>query len=71
MTRSDVLRKLIGRMIIKGDIEVFLDCQENNGIKSITYKDVNKYSYYGVTSNTWEDAYNQMHSNLKEAGFIK
>lgn len=71
MTRSDVLRKLIGRMIIQNDIEVFLDCQEHDGIKSITYKDINKHSYYGVTSNTWEDAYNQMLGNLKEAGLIR
>ncbi|MCB0410496.1 MAG: hypothetical protein KDD29_09780 [Flavobacteriales bacterium] len=43
-------------MIIQNNIEVFLDCQEHDGIKSITDKDINKYSYYGVTSNTWEEA---------------
>lgn len=71
MTRSEVIDKLIGRLIIKGNIEVFLDCQENNGVKSITYKDGNQYSYYGVTGDSWEEVYLQMRDNLKNEGYIK
>ena len=66
MTRSDVQRKLMGRMIINDNIEVFLDCQENNGVKSITYKDANKHSHFGVTGETWNDVYNQMTENLRK-----
>ncbi|MCC7331220.1 MAG: hypothetical protein IT232_01320 [Flavobacteriales bacterium] len=71
MTRSEVINKLIGRLIIKDNIEVFLDCQENNGVKSINYKDVNQYSYFGVTGNSWEEVYLQMIDNLKNEGEIK
>ena len=67
MTRSEVQRKLMERMIIKGDIEVFLDCQDNNGVKSITYKDANKHSHFGVTGETWNDVYAQMTENLRKA----
>ena len=67
MTRSDVQRKLMGRMIIKENIEVFLDCQENNSVKSITYKDANKYSHFEVTGETWNDVYSQMTNILRKA----
>jgi len=71
MTRSEVVSKLIGRLVIKNDIEVFLDCQENNGIKSIAYKDVNQYSYFGVSGDSWEEIYLQIRDNLKNEGYIK
>jgi len=54
-------------MIIKDNIEVFLDCQDNNGVKSITYKDANKHSHFGVTGETWNDVYAQMTENLRKA----
>ena len=70
MTRAEVQRKLIGRLIIKNGIEVFLDCQENAGIKSITYKDISKFSHYGVTGTTWEEVYLQMKDNLRNEKLI-
>lgn len=68
MTRSEIIEKLVGRLIIKDNIEVFLDCQENNGVKSITYKDVSQHSYYGVTGDSWEEVYLQMKDNLRNEG---
>lgn len=71
MTRSEVVLKLESRMTLKEGIEVYLDCQECDGVKSIRYKDINNHLYFEVKGDSWDSVYHQITELLEKEGYIK
>ena len=71
MTRSEVVSTLESRMMLKEGIEVYLDCQECDGIKSIAYKDISNHTYFKVRGDSWLNVYQQITELLEKEGYIK
>jgi hypothetical protein len=71
MTRSEVVLKLESRMMLKEGIEVYLDCQECDGIKSIRYKDINNHLYFEVKGDSWISVYQQITELFENEGYLE
>ncbi|HEY9084038.1 MAG TPA: hypothetical protein VIN73_11940 [Vicingaceae bacterium] len=56
--------------MLREGVELYLDCQECDGIKSIAYKDISNLAYFKVRGDSWLSVYQQITELLEKEGYV-